>query len=268
VRRFGWFPPLLLAVAFCVGPFAWQLLTSVRPEAELTEAGLPSTLTWASYAGAFHGRPFGRVLWNSFLVASLTTSLCLVVGTTAAFALAKLRFPGRRLLLAATLATSMFPPIATVSPLFLVIRALGLRDQLAGLVLPYTTFALPLTIWILSGFFRAIPDDLYRAALLDGCSPFQAFRRVLLPVVVPGLGATAILVFVAAYNELIYALTFTSSPEQRTVPVAIRLFAAEHKEPWGEIAAASMIASVPLLLVTLLCQRHIVRGLTAGGVKG
>jgi multiple sugar transport system permease protein len=268
VKRLGWSVVLAAAVIFCLGPFLWQLLTSLRPEGELTEVGLPSSLSWASYAGAFHGRPFGRVLWNSFLVASLTTGFCLGVGTTAAFALAKMRFPGRRLLLGAALATSMFPPIATVSPLFLLIRALGLRDQLAGLVLPYTTFALPLTIWILSGFFRAIPNDLYRAALLDGCSPFQAFRRVLLPAVVPGLAATGILVFVAAYNEFLYALTFTSSPEQRTVPVAIRLFAAEHKEPWGEIAAASMIASIPLLVVTLLFQRHIVRGLTAGGVKG
>jgi multiple sugar transport system permease protein len=162
----------------------------------------------------------------------------------------------------------MFPPIATVSPLFLIIRALGLRDELAGLVLPYTTFALPMTLWILTGFFRDLPDDLYRAALLDGCSPFQAFRRVLLPLAAPGIAATAILVFIFAYNEFLYALTFTSSPEKRTVPVAISLFAAEHKEPWGEIAAASVIATLPLVVVTLLFQRKIVAGLTAGGVKG
>lgn len=255
------------AVTFCVGPFLWQALTSLRPEGELTHVGLPSSLSLASYAGAFHGRPFGRVLLNSLTVAGATTALCLAIGSAAAFALAKLPLPGRRLLLAAALAISMFPPIATVSPLFLVIRSLGLHDELGGLVLPYATFALPMTLWILTGFFRDIPDELYRAAIVDGCSPLSAFRRVILPLAAPGLAATGILVFIFAYNEFLYALTFTSSPEKRTVPVAISLFAAEHAEPWGEIAAASIIATLPLVVVTLLFQRKIVAGLTAGGVK-
>jgi multiple sugar transport system permease protein len=155
-----------------------------------------------------------------------------------------------------------------VSPLYLVIRALGLRDHLAGLVLPYTAFGLPMTIWILTGFFREIPDEIYRSARVDGCSPFMAFRKVLLPLAAPGLATTGILVFISAWNEFLYALTFTSSPEQRTVPVAISLFAGEHKEPWGEIAAASVIATLPLILVTLIFQRRIVSGLTAGAVKG
>jgi multiple sugar transport system permease protein len=258
---------VVAAVTFCVGPFVWQALTSIRPEGELTSTGLPSSISLASYAGAFRGRPFGRVLLNSFLVAGTTTVFCIAVGASAAFALAKLELRGKKLLLGAALAVSMFPPIATVSPLFLIIRALGLRDQLAGLVLPYTTFALPMTLWILTGFFRDIPDELYRAARIDGCSPFQAFRRVLLPLAAPGIAATAILVFIFAYNEFLYALTFTSSPEKRTVPVAISLFSAEHKEPWGEIAAASIIATLPLVVVTLLFQRRIVSGLTAGGVK-
>lgn len=258
---------IVAAVTFCVGPFLWQVLTSLRPEAELTSAGLPSSVSFESYAGAFHGRPFGRVLLNSFLVAGTTTVFCLAVGASAAFALAKLEFRGKGLLLGGALAVSMFPPIATVSPLFLMIRSLGLRDQLPGLVIPYTTFALPMTLWILTGFFRDIPDELYRAARVDGCSPFQAFRRVLLPLAAPGIAATAILVFIFAYNEFLYALTFTSSPDRRTVPVAISLFAAEHKEPWGEIAAASVIATLPLVVVTLLFQRRIVAGLTAGGVK-
>jgi multiple sugar transport system permease protein len=258
---------VVAAITFCLGPFAWQALTSLRPEDELTRPGLPSSLSLASYAGAFHGRPFGRVLLNSLLVAGTTTVFCVAVGASAAFALAKLEFRGKTLLLGGALAISMFPPIATVSPLFLMIRSLGLRDELAGLVLPYTTFALPMTLWILTGFFRDIPDELYRAARVDGCSPFQAFRRVLLPLAAPGIAATAILVFIFAYNEFLYALIFTSSPEKRTVPVAISLFAAEHKEPWGEIAAASIIATLPLVVVTLLFQRKIVAGLTAGGVK-
>ncbi len=267
MRRAWLFFAVIAAVTFCLGPFAWQLLTSLRPEGELTSTGLPSSISFESYAGAFHGRPFGRVLLNSFLVAGATTVFCIAVGASAAFALARLDFRGKNLLLGGALAVSMFPPIATVSPLFLMIRGLGLRDDLAGLVLPYTTFALPMTLWILTGFFRDIPDDLYRAARIDGCTPFQAFRRVILPLAAPGIAATAILVFIFAYNEFLYALTFTSSPEKRTIPVAISLFAAEHKEPWGEIAAASILATLPLVAVTLLFQRKIVAGLTAGGVK-
>lgn len=258
---------VVAAATFCLGPFAWQLVTSLRPEDELTRLALPTSLSLESYAGAFTGRPFGRVLANSLAVAGATTVLSLALGATAAFALATIDLRGRRVLLGGALAISMFPPIATVSPLFLVIRALGLRDELAGLVLPYTTFALPMTIWILTGFFEDIPRDLYRAARVDGCTPFQAFRRVLLPVTLPGIATTAILVFIFAYNEFLYALTFTSSPDKRTIPVAISLFASEHKEPWGEIAAASIVATLPLVVVTLLFQRKIVAGLTAGGVK-
>lgn len=258
---------VVAAITFCVGPFAWQALTSLRPEDELTRAGLPSSLSLASYAGAFHGRPFGRVMLNSFVVAGVTTLFCLAVGGAAAFALAKLQLRGKSVILGAALAISMFPPIATVSPLFLLLRALGQHDHLGGLVLPYTTFALPMTLWILTGFFRDIPDEIYRAARVDGCSPFQAFWRVLLPLAAPGLAATAILVFIFAYSEFLYALTFTSAPENRTIPVAISLFAAEHKEPWGEIAAASVLSTLPLVVVTLLFQRKIVAGLTAGGVK-
>lgn len=258
----------LAAITFSVGPFVVQILASLRPERELTRLGLPTSISLESYAGAFRGRPFARVILNSVVVAGATTALCLAVGAAAAFALAKLDLRGKKLLLGATLSASMFPPIATLSPLYLLIRALGLYDQLAGLILPYTSFALPLTIWVLYGFFRDIPDEIYRAARVDGCSPLAAFRKVLLPLAAPGLGATAILVFLSAYNELLYALTFTSSPERRTVPVAISLFAGEHKDPWGEIAAAGVITTLPLIVVTLLFQRRIIAGLTAGAVKG
>ena len=258
-----------LAVAtFLLGPFGWQILTSLRPEAELTSVGLPSALSFRSYAAAFEGRPFGRVLLNSAIVAGVTTVVCIALASTAAFALAKLELRAKNLLLAVALAVSMFPPIATVSPLYLALRELHLLDTLAGLVLPHTTFALPLALWVLAGFFRDIPDELYRAARVDGCTPFQAFHRVMLPVAMPGLATTAILVFIFSWNEFLYALTFTSSPERRTVPVAISLFAGEHAEPWGEIAAASVIATLPLLAFTLVFQRRIVSGLTRGAVKG
>ncbi len=253
---------------FLVGPFAWQVLTSLRPESELTSVGLPSALSLRSYAGAFEGRPFARVLLNSAIVASATTFVCLAVASAAAFALAKLDLRGKNLLLAVALAVSMFPPIATVSPLYLALRDMHLLDTLAGLVLPYTTFALPLALWVLTGFFRDIPDELYRAARVDGCTPFSAFRKVMLPLAMPGISTTAILVFIFSWNEFLYALTFTSSPERRTVPVAISLFAGEHTEPWGEIAAASVIATLPLVAFTLLFQRRIVAGLTRGAVKG
>jgi multiple sugar transport system permease protein len=162
----------------------------------------------------------------------------------------------------------MFPPIATVSPLFLIIRGLGLRDTLGGLVLPYTIFALPLTLWVLSSFFREIPDELYSAARVDGCSPFQAFRKIFLPLAVPGLATTAILIFIFAWNEFLFALTFVSSPEKRTIPVAIALFATGQKEPWPEIFAASAVVTLPLVVLTILLQRKIVSGLTAGSVTG
>jgi multiple sugar transport system permease protein len=262
-----WFA-IIAAVTFCTAPFLWQLLTSLRPEDQLTQLGLPRPPSIESYRAAFADQPFGWALANSLTVAAVTTVFCLTVGGAAAFVLAKLPFAGRGLLLGFALAVSMFPPIATISPLYLVIRALGLFDRPIGLVIPYTTFSLPLAMWVLTGVFRDLPDELYKAARVDGCSAFGAFYRVLLPLAAPGLATTAILVFIFAWNELLYALTFTASPARRTVPVAISLFTGEHKEPWGEIAAASVIATLPLIAATLAFQRKIVAGLTAGAVKG
>ena len=257
-------PAVAAVLLFFLGPLAWQLLTSLWPEAALTQP-LPPALTLSNYAGL--GGTFARAVMSSLLVAAATTVLCLCVGASAAFAIAKLEFTGRSALLGGALAISMFPPIATVSPLYLALRAVGLRDSLAGLVLPYTTFALPLTLWLLTSFFRELPDEIYRAALADGCTPWQAFARVYLPLSWPALATCAILVFIFSWNELLYALTFISTPAKRTVPVAIALFAGEHVEPWGQIAAASTVAVLPLAVLTLLFQRRIVAGLTAGAVK-
>ena len=257
--------PTAAVLLFFLAPLAWQVLTSLWPEAELTRP-LPSTLTLANYAGL--GGTFARAVLNSLLVAAGTTVLCLAVGASAAFAIAKLEFRGRSLLLGSALAISMFPPIATVSPLYLALRAVGLRDSLAGLVVPYATFALPLTLWLLTSFFRDLPDELYRAALVDGCTPWQAFVHVYLPLSWPALATCAILVFIFSWNELLYALSFLSTPSKRTIPVAIALFAGEHVEPWGQIAAASVVATLPLAVLTFLFQRRIVAGLTAGAVKG
>ncbi len=267
-RRIALALAVVLVATFFLGPALWQALTSLRPESEVASASLPTSLSLESYAAAFHGRPFGRVLLNSALVATATTATCIVIASPAAFALAKLRLRGTTFVLSAALAVSMFPPIATVSPLYLVLRSLRLLDHPLGLVIPQATFALPLALWVLTGSFRDIPDEVYRAARVDGCTPLRAFRRVMLPLAMPGLATTALLVFVFSWNEFLYALTFTSSPDRRTVPVAISLFAAEHAEPWGEIAAASVIAALPLVLLAVVFQRRVVAGLTRGAVKG
>lgn len=244
-----------------LGPFAYLVAVSVSSEG----AG---GLSFEAYTSVLGSAPFLRSLANSAFVAIATTVLCLIVGAGAGFALARIEFRGRRVLLAIALAVSMFPPIATVSPLFLLLRSVGLRDSLVGLVLPDATFALPLTLWLLTAFFRELPPALYQAARVDGCSPFGAFWRVYLPLALPGIATTGILVFLFAWNEFLFALTFISSPEKRTVPVAIALFASGFKEPWREIAAASVIATLPLLVAVLALQRRIVQGLTAGAVKG
>lgn len=267
VSRLGWWLGAGAFLAFFLGPFVHQLLTSLTPEGELTRPGLPSHLTLVHYAAVFSGRPFGRVLLNSLLVAAATTVVCLAIGSLAAFALARLKVPFGRALLAAALAVSLLPPVATVSPLFLALRALGLRDRLEGLVLPYATFALPLTLWVLTSHFRQLPESLYRAARVDGCTPWGAFWRVMLPLAAPGLATTGLLVFIFSWNEFLYALTFLSSPERRTVPVALALFTSEHREPWGEIAAAATLSTLPLVALTLAFQKRIVAGLTAGAVK-
>lgn len=254
-----------LYLCFFLAPFLWQALTSLWPEAQ-QGARLPSALTLEAWATVLRGG-FLRAALNSLVVAAGTTALCLSVATPAAFAIARLRFPGRRALLGLSLAISMFPPIATVSPVYLALKALHLRDTLAGLLLPYATFALPLSLWILTAAFEALPAELYRSARVDGCTPFQAFRRVLLPLCWPALATCALLIFIFSWNELLYALTFLSSPAKRTIPVAITLFGGEHREPWAEIAAASVLATLPLVLLTLAFQRRIVAGLTAGAVK-
>lgn len=252
---------LLVFLLALLGPFAYLVGVSLRAE---DGAGF----SLAAYASVLRDDAFLRSLGNSAFVAVATTILCLVVGSGAAFALARLEFRGRKALLAIALAVSMFPPIATVSPLFLLLRSVGLRDSLVGLVLPDATFALPLTLWLLTAFFRELPPALYQAARVDGCSPFGAFWRVYLPLAIPGIATTGILIFLFAWNEFLFALTFISSPEKRTVPVAIALFASGFKEPWREIAAASVVATLPLLVAVFALQRRIVQGLTAGAVKG
>jgi multiple sugar transport system permease protein len=257
-------------VAWSIGPFLWQTLTSLKPEGELTRLPplLPVHPTLSHYAAVFTGTSFLRIIANSAVVAASSTLLSIGVGAPAAFGLAKLRVRFKGLILLFVLSASMFPPIATVSPLYLIIRAFGLRDTWGALIVTYTGFSLPLSVWILTHFFREVPDELYRASRIDGCTPFLSFLRIMLPLAAPGIFTAAVLVFIFSWNEFLFALTFTATPHSRTIPVAIALFPGLHEVPWGDIAAASVLVTIPLVILVLLFQRRIVEGLTAGAVKG
>jgi len=261
---------LAAVAAWCLAPFLWQALTSFKPPAELLSVPplLPSRLTLEHYAAIFDDGAFAHLMANSAIVAACTTLLALGAGAAAAFALSVLRVRHRSLILAIAVAISMFPPIATVSPLFLALSGLGLRDTLLALVVTYTTFCLPLAIWLLANFFDTLPRELYVAARVDGCTAFGALRRVVLPLSAPGLLATGLLVFVFAWNEFMFALAFTATDAARTVPVGIALFPGLHEIPYGEIAAASVVVTLPVVALAFAFQRRLVEGLTAGAVKG
>jgi len=258
---------LVLATAF---PFYWTVVASLTPEARLFQAPslVPTGLVLDHYRALFVERAFWVPIRNSLVVAGCTTVFSVFVGSLCAYALARLRFRGKVPLLGLVLAVSMFPQISVVSPLFLLLRSLRLIDTYPGLILPYLTFALPLTVWLLVGFFRQLPAELEEAAMVDGAGRLRAFREVIVPVAVPGLAATAILTFVYSWNEFLFALSFTLGPERQTVPVAIALFRGMYQVPWGQILAAAVVATLPVTLLVLAFQRRIVQGLTAGAVKG
>jgi multiple sugar transport system permease protein len=260
---------VLVALAVYAVPFFWQLLTSVKPEGELLRLPplLPSHVTLVHYRAVLEQSLLPQALGNSLGVATLTTLLALLVGLPAAYALARLPVPGRSALLLAIVASTAFPQIATVSPLYLLVRALGLRDTWTALVLAHTSFALPLTVWLLAGFVREIPRALEESAAVDGASRAQALRFVLLPLLAPGVASAGLLAFLFSWNEFLFAYTFTATEASRTAPVALALFPGVFEVPWGDIAAASMLASLPPLLIVIGLQRYLVRGLLAGAVK-
>jgi ABC-type glycerol-3-phosphate transport system permease component len=258
---------LVLASAL---PLGWAITASLTPEVALFDRPtlLPRRVTFDHYRALFDERDFWVPIKNSVVVASATTMLCVAVGAFAAYAIARLRFRGKGAILGFVLAVTMFPQISIVGPLYMLLRALGLINTYPGLVLPYLTFAMPLTVWLLTAFFRDLPPDLEEAALVDGATRWQAFTRVLLPLAAPGLATTAILTFLYCWNEFLFALSFTLGPERHTVPVAIALFRGRYQVPWGQILAATVVATVPVALVVLAFQRRIVQGLTAGAIKG
>lgn len=276
IRRLAWvgrYAPvvavglLVLATAF---PFYWAVVSSFTPESDLFAAPSlwPGRPVLDHYRALFTERDFWVPIRNSLVVAGTTTLFCVSLGALCAYALARLEFRFKRLILGLILAVTMFPQISIVSPLYLVLRELRLINTYPGLILPYMTFAMPLTVWLLVGFFRQLPRELEEAAMVDGATRLQAFREIILPLALPGLATTAILTFVYSWNEFLFALSFTLGPERHTVPVAIALFRGQYQVPWGEILAASVVATLPVALLVLLFQRRIVQGLTAGAVKG
>ena len=263
-----------LAIAVMVSailfPIYWVAVASFTPESQLFGQVdlVPTRLVFDHYRAVFSERALGTAVWNSLIVAGATTLLCVPIGALCAYALARLPFPGRTLVLTSVLAISMFPQISIVSPLYLLLRELRLIDTYAGLVLPYLTFAMPLTIWLLVGFFRQLPRELEEAALMDGAGRLRTLWTIVLPLSWPGLTTTAILTFLYCWNEFLFALCFTLGPDRYTVPVAIALFRGQYQVPWGQILAGALVATLPVAMLVFLAQRRIVAGLTSGAVKG
>jgi len=261
---------LVSAGLFCLGPVLWQAVTSIKTDADLVRLPpiVPERVTTAHYERVLFQSSLVQSLMNSVLVAVSATTVAIVVGGLCAFTLARLPIAGKPLMLGLVLATSMFPPIAVISPLYLLMRGLGLRDTLIAVGLTHAVYALPLAIWILTSFFRQLPGELYYAARVDGCTPLRALMSVFLPIARPGLAVAALLVFIFSWNEFMFALTLTASDATRTAPVAVALFPGLYEIPWGDIAAASLVVTLPVAGLAALFQRHIVAGLTAGSVKG
>lgn len=260
-----------LIVVFCLSPFLWLLITSLKTPQNLYKRDpdlLPIPATAENYVNVFQAQAFHINIFNSFLAASGATIACLIVGIFAGYSLGRVEFPGRKFLLGLVLAVSMFPGIAIIAPLFLFFKDLNLINTLPSLLLPYTAFNLPLTVWLLAAFFRDLPAELEEAAEVDGATPFRAFWQVIMPLAMPGVATAAILIFINAWNEFLFARTFMST--NKTAPVAIQGFAgvSEFTVPWGDISAGAVIVTIPLVFLVIFFQRRIISGLTSGAVKG
>lgn len=259
-----------LSLGFCVVPYLWFAAASLKTPVEI--AATPPTLwpsgTLAPYRAAIVDHQLARYVTNSAIVGMATTALALLVATPAGYALARLDPRGGRLVLGMILAAAMVPQIATAGPIWQGLRAVGLVGTRAGLVIPHVALALPLAVWLLATFFETLPTHLEDAALVDGCSRIGTLRRVILPLAAPGAFTAAILVLILSWNEFFFALLVLSDPATQTLPLGIATFAGRYTLPWGEIAAASVLATAPILLVVLVLQRRIAQGLVAGAVKG
>jgi multiple sugar transport system permease protein len=257
-------------VVWSVGPFLWQTSTSLQLDRELVSGSpklVPAPFTFEHFVNIFAGKSFHRYLFNSVIVAFSTTFLCLLFGSVAAYALARLDIRGRFGILGFILAVSMFPQIAIVAPLYVLASDLGWLDTYRVLIVVYLALGLPLVIWVLFGYFRSIPLTIDEAARIDGAKPLRIFFQIILPMSLPAVVTTGLLCFIAAWNEFMFALAFTSDINHQTVPVGIANFTGLHYVPWGDIAAASVVVTLPLILLVLAFERHIISGLTGGAVK-
>jgi multiple sugar transport system permease protein len=270
-----WSIAIALVLIFALVPVVWLISISLKPPNEIVDQRfIPAHISLDNYKSLFEGgisnSPFIKPLINSIAIALITTVIAITLASFTAYAIARLEFPGKRVILAGALAIAMFPPISTVGPLFDMWRALGLYDTYPGLIIPYLTFSLPLAIYVLVAFFREIPWDLEQAAQVDGATPWQAFRKVILPLAAPGVFTAGILVFIFCWNDFVYAISLTSSDNSRTVPAALAFFTGESTftAPTGAIAAAAIVVTIPIIVFVLFFQRRIVSGLTAGAVKG
>ena len=271
LRRTGFAALVLVIVVFSLFPLYYAVISSMKAGSELFDPGLlPPHFRLLNYRTVLGDGDFVRDIANSIVVAVAVVALSLGLGLTAAYALGRIRFAGRRLLLVSILGVSMFPQVAVLAGLFELLRTLGLYNSVWGLVLSYMLFTLPFTIWVLTTFMRELPQELEEAAIVDGVAPLTIILRVFLPLLWPAMVTTGLLAFMGAWNEFLYALTFTITPANRTVPVAIAMLtgSSQFELPWGPIMAASVLSTLPVVALVMMFQRRIVSGLTAGAVKG
>jgi multiple sugar transport system permease protein len=270
-QKVSWGTANFVVVALALIPVLWMVSLSFKtPAAILDPSYLPKQWTWSNYSQILSTSQFIRPLVNSIGIGLISTLVAVVLASMAAYAVARLRFPGKGLLIGMALLIAVFPQIALITPMFSIERALGLFNTWAGLIIPYVAFGLPLGIYILSAFFREIPWELEKAAKMDGATPFQAFMKVIAPLAAPGMVTTAILVFLACWNDFLFAISFTSTTASRTAPASIAYFSgsSQFTVPTGPIAAAAVVITIPIIIFVLFFQRRIVAGLTSGAVKG
>ena len=269
--RVAFYVLVAFIIVYTVFPFYWAIVSSLKAGSALFQVDfIPPEPAWDNYASVFREQPFARNIMNSVIVSSVSVVLSLFLAVTAAYALGRVKFKGRGALLLIVLGVSMFPQVAVLSGMYELVGALGLYNTLGSLILSYMIFTLPFTVWVLTTFMRDLPTELEEAATVDGATPWQIIIKVFMPLMGPALATTGLLAFIAAWNEFLFALTFILSNDTRTVPVAIALITggSQFESPWGNIMAASVIVTVPLIVLVLIFQRKIVSGLTAGAVKG
>lgn len=255
----------------CVGPIVWTFLISIRPESDIVTAQLrywPSAVTFENYVKLWNQSGYPVLVLNSLAITAMTVGICLVTGTTAAYAFSRYRFPARMTLMLGYLVVRMFPAVLMIIPLFIVMRNIGLLDTRFGLAIAYTSFLLPLYVWMLKGFFDAVPPELESAARIDGSTRLGAMVRIVMPIARNGVLATSVFIAIAAWNEYLFALMLTTSQGSRSWPVGLQLMIGEFQLPWGMLAAGGMISILPVMILFALIQRTMVAGIAAGAVKG